>query len=194
MDPFGFDGIWWRKRETTAYPPPRGGKHFRMMLGAVDFKDRIPAEAAITREVLPGPGVPFVLPMLFQIDGMQVVMSSMKLPHGDTAYLMTYYSEKPLHGAFLNQPWGRDTYPIYNLAGEYQGWGYSTWEWDFDIQPWIDQGRVKWIEPGDDSFTLLDSGPCPYVGLEGAQYPQIIRDGQIVKGDLPTGAPPDPMD
>lgn len=194
MDPFGFDGMWWEPKEIEEYPKPDGGPHFRALLGAVDFNGREPAEAAVRKTTLPGPGAPFVVPDLLAIPGMNAVISQLSLPHGDTAYLIAYFSEEPVHGAYLHQPWGRDSYGIFDVDGNYEGWGYSTALWDFDLQPWIDKGLVLWIRPGDESLTLVDSGPCPFVGLTGARYPQVLDRGVVTEGALPDGGRPDPLD
>ena len=194
MDPYGYDGMWWEPKEIEDYPPVAGGPHFRVLLGAVDFQGREPTEAAVRKTTLPGPGAPFVVPDLLNLPGMKAVISQLRLPHGDTAYLVAYYSEEPVHGAYLHQPWGRDSYALFDIDGNYEGWGYSTAQWDFDLAPWLARGLVLWIQPGDDSLTLVDSGDCPFVGLRGVRLPQILDRGEITLGELPTGAPPDPMD
>lgn len=194
LDPFGFDGMWWEPKEIEDYLKPDGGPHFRVLLGAVDFHGREPLESAIRKTTLPGPAVPFVVPDLLAVPGMKAVVAQLALSRGDTAYLIAYYSPESVHGAYLHQPWGRDSYEILDVDGNYEGWGYSTACWDFELEPWIEKGQLLWIQPGDESLTLVDSGPCPFVGLEGARYPQVLDRGVITEGNMPTGERPDPLD
>lgn len=194
LDPYGYDGPWWEPKETAQYPEAQGSEHFRVLLGAVDMNGRQPSETKDGDDVLLGPAVPFVIPDLLELPDMQAVLSRLLLPSGDIAYLIAYYSKDPIHGGLLHQPWARDSYEIIDEEGEYVGWGAANSEWDFDLQPWIDQGKVSWIEPGDSTLTLVNSGVCPYVNLSGERRPQILHQGNRVLGELPDGRPLQPFE
>ncbi|MCB9793644.1 MAG: hypothetical protein H6741_13050 [Alphaproteobacteria bacterium] len=194
MDPFGFDGPWWAPREITRYPAARGSAQLRVVLGAVDLHGRAPIEAASQALVLPGPGAPFVVPALLAQEGMQAVLAQLTLETGDTAYVTSYYSPAPLHGARLHQPWGRASYQVRSASGRVLGWTTKNEPWDFELQPWVDAGRLSWIAPGDDSATLVSAGPCPYVGLGGVRRPQEIVRGTLHLRPLPDGRRPEPFE
>jgi len=191
FDAFGLDGMWWASEGFVNTSMP-DHPHFKVLLGAIDFHGRVPREAETTRQILPGPGAPFVVPRLLGLAGMIVVISSLDLPHGDTAYLMAYFSDAPLDQRELHQPWARETFAFVDEEGDV-GWTAANDPWDFDLQPWIDKGRVKWINPGDQSFTLQDRGVCPYVGLPGCREPQVVEAGTVGTLPLPDGEPFDPF-
>ncbi len=187
MDIMGLDGPWWAKGPLAEYPRPQGCEHFRVLLGAIDFHGIKPAEAKPVEEALPGPGAPFVVPRMVELPTMKTVISSFRLPRGYTAYAIAYFSEEPLHGAFLHQPWAREAYQALDENGEYQGWTVANDLWDFDLQPWVERGLLWWINPGDDSLTLHQSGPFPYADTPGVRAPQLIKDGELEQLALPTG-------
>ncbi len=194
MDPYGFDGMWWKIRELAEYPPAAGSEYLRLISGGVDFHGRDPLEAKRLKEVRPGPGCPYVIPGILKMDGMMAVVSKLDLPQGDTAYITAYFSETPVHGGLLSQPWGRDSYQVFDEAGEYEAWTVDTSNWDFDLATWIEQGKLFWITPGDEGFNLNNGRECPYLGLEGIRQPQVILNGVIKLGELPDGKPAQPFE
>jgi hypothetical protein len=192
FDAFGLDGMWWNKDGIVPVRRP-AEPHHAVVLGAVDFHGREPAEAEPNGQVLPGPGVPFVVPRLLSLPGMSAVISSCGMPKGDTAYVIAYFSEAPVDPLQLHQPWAREGFSVGEDTGD-ATWGAASDVWDFDLRPWIADGRGKWIDPGDASLTLRESGPCPYVGLPGAREPQMIDMGRLTALPLPDGQPIDPFE
>jgi hypothetical protein len=186
FDPLGLDGIWWSKADIVVYPQP-DNPHFGVMMGAIDFHDREATESASNGLVLPGPGVPFVVPRLLNELGMTAVLSQIDLPLGDTAYTIAYFAEEPLDSEMIHQPWARESVSIVDEEGEVVGWGAMNDIWDFDLQPWIEKGSIQWIVPGDETLTLVSAGDCPFVGLPGVPLPQLIRVGEMLTTDLPDG-------
>lgn len=195
LDAEGLDGPWWYKGDLTEFPSPHGCKHFRVLLGAINFDSMSPAEAKVNGEVLAGPGVPFVVPrMLAEVPHMKAVISSFQMPPGYQCYPAAYFSENPLHGALLHQSWGRQAYQVRNAEGAYEGWTSANDQWDFDLQPWIDKGLLLWINPGDPAHTLQSQPPCPYVNLPGTRAPQKIVQGILEICPLPTGEKLEPFE
>lgn len=195
IDVQGFDGPWWFKGPLAEYPEPNTCEHFRVLLGATDFKSRKPAEAEAIPEALPGPGAPYVVPRMFaEVPEMKAVVSTLPIPPGYTGYPIAYFSEKPAHGALLHQPWGRESYQVRNEDGEYESWRSANDKIDFDLQPWIDRGLLLWIEPGDSSLVLRNRPPSPYVGLAGVRAPQKISRGNLQALPLPSGQPLQPFE
>ena len=190
----GFDGPWWHIRKLAEYPRPKE-EHFRVLLGAVDFHGREPAEAVVHKTVRPGPAVPFVVPRLFELPGMRAVVSTLPLPHGDTAYLTAYLSPKPMHGAFLHQPWGSVDYEVLDTRGEGQGWGLGQRSLGLRfLGPWLKSGHLALDQPRGPDADHPDRGAVPYVDLPGTRAPQSIDRGKLSILDLPTGEPPQPFD
>jgi hypothetical protein len=191
FDAFGLDGMWWAREgivETAVPTDP----HFTVLLGAIDFHGREPVEARPNGRVLPGPAVPFVVPRLLELPRMIVVISTLDLPHGDTAFLMAYFSDAPLAPGDLHQCWGRETFTVPDENGDL-GWTAATDRWDFDLQPWVGKGCVMWIDPGDTSFAIQNTGRCPYIDLPGRREPQVIEVGKLSTLPLPDGEPFDPF-
>lgn len=188
LDIVGLDGMWWEKGPLADYPSPKGCEHFRVLLGAIDFKSLQPAEAKTNDDVYAGPGVPYVVPrMLEEIPSMKAVISSFTMPPGYVCHVIAYFSQNPVHGSLLHQPWGREAYQVLNEKGEYEGWFAANDKIDFELQPWIDKGELLWIKPGDAALTLQTRPPCPYVNLPGVRLPQRIIRGKLETRPLPTG-------
>ncbi len=187
IDVQGLDGPWWFNGPMAEFPQPKCCTHFRVLLGAMDFHSNRPLETELIPEVLPGPGVPFVVPRLLEIPTMKTVVSSFTIPPNYMAYAIAYFSENPLHGALLHQPWGRQAYQVLDENGKYEGWTAANDKIDFDLGPWIDKGLVLWVNPGDSTLTLQNRPPCPYVNLPGVRAPQKIVRGELETMPLPTG-------
>lgn len=188
VDVMGLDGPWWESLDTVEYPEPQGCEHFNVLLGAVDFHGRPPVEARELDEILPGPGVPYVIPDLLQLPGMQAVVSSFPDGMGDTCYAMAYFAPQRFHGALLHQPWLRQRQEVYDENGSYEGWRVGGNKWDFDLGPWLERQSLLWIAPGDlSSLIVRKDSPCPYENLPGVRQPQIIRKGDLSLLPLPTG-------
>ena len=188
MDAEGLNGPWWFTGPLAEYPAPDGCAHFLVLLGAMDFHLNRPVEAELIPEVLPGPGAPFVVPrMLEEIPKAKAVIARFTMPPGYTCYPIAYFSEQPVHGAFLHQPWGRQAYQVLNEEGAYEGWSSANDKLDFELQPWIDKGVLLWINPADTALTLQTRPPCPYVNLPGLRAPQRIVRGKLETLPLPTG-------
>lgn len=194
MDNMGFDGPWWSKGPIAEYPEPAGCEHFRTLLGAVNFGENVPLLPRLLRVVLPGPGAPYVIPRMLNLDGFAAVISSLRFPEGQQGFAIAYFSEEVVHGAFLHQPWGREAYQVLNEDGEYEAWTAKNDKQDFDLRPWIERGSLFWIAPNDPALRLVATGECPYENLPGARQPQAIRNGRIELLDPPNDKPLDPFD
>lgn len=194
IDPYGLDGPWWTKDRTFTPAEPAPPPTFRVLLGALDLHGRIPSEAG--EVVLAGPDVPFVVPRLLGLPGMVAVVSRLDLPNGDIAYPIAYFSTEAMHPTELHQAWTRAELWFTDDDGD-SGWTAMNDEWDFELAPWIEKGRLRWIRPGDAGFKVVgpDAGePCPYVGLSGDRLPQFIGGGERELGDLPDGVPLQPFE
>lgn len=194
LDPYGLDGPWWMSRPIVQYPDAVSCSHFRILAGAVDFRGRVPLEARPWSRVVPGPGVPYVIPGVLDYKGTLAVLSTYSFPSGDLAYLMAYFIEVPTGGRIRYQPWPRDNYVVINDEGGYEGWGFSTDAWDFDLQHYVDKGQLYWISPHDEALVLTNNGSCPFIGREGSRQPQVIEYGELQFARLPSGESASPVD
>jgi hypothetical protein len=193
FDPWGLDGPWWHctpevKIEEPTFPPT-----FKVILGAINFHGRVPEEAK--QSVLPGPEVPFVVPRLLNLPGMIAVVSCLKMETGDVAYAIVYFSEADLPHRSLHQFWLRQDY-WFEVNGK-SSWLIANDLWDFNLQPWINSGKLRWIQPNDPKSKILDGRNgelCPFVDLAGDRFPQTISFGKRKLLNLPDGRLINPYD
>lgn len=193
FDPFGFDGLWWHKDRTFTPEEPAAPLTFKVLLGAMQLNGREPAESKET--VLAGPDAPYVVPRLLNLPGMVAVIHRLELGTGDVAWPIAYFTEREIHPAALHQFWTRPEMWYENENGQ-KLWIYKNDTWDFELGPWIEQGKLKWLKRGTEKPEVvgLESGPCPYAGLPGDHAPQVMGGGQRELEDLPTGEPAMPFE
>jgi len=204
LDTIGLDGLWW----TFPGIRPKLHKynlcpHFINLLGAV--KVHYPVRNS-SLQVQPGPEVPFVVPELIKHESVKAVVS--QIPVGENiAYPIFYYGEvRPLlkcefsSGAdaplcivrFPDTPdqerlkmpplWGSDYYRWRDKHRKNkisEGFLFDR-QCDFEIAPWIEEGKLLWITPEDDTLTLHNTlDDCPYLEMPGIRHFQRIEDGSV---------------
>jgi hypothetical protein len=185
FDPWGVDGFWWQEGiPAIEHEEPAAPASFLVLSGALNLGDQPPLGGELA-DAHVGPDVPFVVPALLEHPTVTAVISSIPMECGYTAYPIAYFCKKapPLVGIHA---WTETTFSYKDSKG-HPFWGISTDPWDFDLEPWIERKKVRWIEPGDEALTVRSGSPsqCPYVGLPG------IRKNQVLLGDrLVTKAPP----
>ena len=192
-DPFGVDGPWWHATRTFTPAEPAAPPSFRDLLGALDLRGRESTEATLS--VIAGPGVPFVVPQLLGLPDMVAVIHRIELATGAIAYPTGYFSREEIHPASLHQFWTRPDLWFKTESGS--SWTAKNHRWDFELEPWIEKGKVRWIRPGDPEYRVagFESGErCPYVGLEGVRMQQTLCRGQISVDDPPDGTIPEPFE
>jgi hypothetical protein len=192
FDPYGLDGPWWWKDCPVRIEEPDAPPAFQVLLGALALGDRLPAEA--TDEVIPGPGVPFVVPRLLGAKGFAAVIARLELATGDIAYAISYWCEAQIPPANLHQPWLRQELWFKNSQGV-EGWTIANDPWDFSLEPWIAAGKLFWVDPATGGlFDRNSAVRCPFLGLEGYRQPQLLSGGERTLLDLPDGAILNPFD
>jgi hypothetical protein len=101
-------------------------------------------------------------------------------PH--TGWPITYFSEKDPIG-ILENDWGSNKHDSYDDNGELLGWSVSDPDiegYDFDLSPWIQSGKLQWINPADPSIILQQELiGCPYINLAGPHKYASIHRGEI---------------
>src|SRR5688572_13518754 len=192
-DPFGLEGPWWHKDLLCKIKEPAPPPTFKALLGALRLGARVPAES--TREVTPGPEVPFVVPRLLGLPGMVAVISEIKVQTGDVAYPVAYFSEEEIRPEKLHQFWLRPDLWFKTEAGE-ASWIIANDAWDFDLKPWIDRKKLWWVgeKKGKPVALSVDAGPCPFLNLPGERLSQSVSFGERELGGVPTGVPVSPFD
>lgn len=176
FDPFGLDGLWWRS--DVQPDEPRPCPHFCLLLGAVDVATAKPAPDF---DVHPGPGAPFVVPRILSMPDMVAVISRLDLADGARAYPIAYFAPRRPPIQLLTASWPRTNF-VYQTQLGVQAWrraeepppGLPPDTRDFDLEPWIARGQLRWCAPGSDRSRLATTGACPFVDLPGTHDPQVI--------------------
>jgi len=194
FDRWGLDGPWWYQDREFTIEEPRPPPSFKILLGALQLGGRTPVESR--DPLIPGPEVPFVVPRLLGLPGMVAVVSSLQLDTGDTAYPIAYFSEESIAPADLHQPWLHQEFWFTTPEGK-SGWLVANDVWDFDLAPYLQSGKLRWIAPGDSNGVVVDEenwDRCPYVDLPGDRFPQSIAGGVRDLLPLPDGVLINPFD
>ena len=174
FDPIGLDGLWWHPDVTPEEVPTC--PHFCVLGGAVNYQGLPPL--AGDEEVYPGPEIPFVYPRLLALPGVVAVISSLPMENGYLAYPIGYFAEKRPPGEQLVAGWRHKHHEWRDQLGQY-GSRYENDKWDFDLRPWLEQGKILWTPPGSERTKLADEPRerCPYLDLPGKpEQVSIWRD------------------
>jgi hypothetical protein len=185
FDPMGFDGLWWRSDYPTEEVP--SCPHFCVLSGAVTYQG-LPPRAG-SQEVSPGPEVPFVYPRLLGLPGVVAVISALPMENGYLAYSIGYFADKRPPGEQLVAGWrGKVHYWKDQLGGS--GWRIENDQWDFDLRPWLEQGKIRWTAPGSDRTKLADEpwDRCPYSDLPGQHKAVVVYDERHHYENPPDGS------
>jgi hypothetical protein len=176
-DDAGLDGLWWRY-ESPARPDESLPPTFLALTGAVTITPPLEDFAFLCK---PGPAVPYVLPQLLRERPVKAVLRAFRVGR-HTAYALSYFAELPHLALVLPNTWGTGFYSWVDEGGR-RRWAEADEdgeEWDFDLKPWLANGQLLWIAPGDASLTLRSGAAgCPYVGLRGEPRPQYLQFGEI---------------
>lgn len=165
IDDVGLDGLWWRYVDPVR-PAMDLVPTVYAITGAVALVDPVEETPFLVKS---GPGVPYVLPYLLEPAGTRAVVSS--LPVGrHTGYLTVYFSRGELDPVVTANEWAADRWALTPPQGD--PWPVHRPELDIEIDtdlvPWIDDGRLSWIAPGDETLTLRGTvDDCPYLDVEG---------------------------
>lgn len=173
IDTFGLDGPWWDfddpVRLETVYPETTFG-----LTGAIELSKKI----EFTRHIVyPGPGAPYVLPRLLAGDDTAAVLSSVPIG-SNRGFAITYFGYPSDPERPIVDEWGRQGWMI--LRGRSPGWDTYPLvieECDFELAPWLEMGKLLWIDPADDKLTLQHgAADCPYMDLKGKRALQTIYE------------------
>ena len=192
FDPWGFDGFWWQESLRLDFAEPPACEHFRILTGAVNLRG-LPVIGG-PREAHLGPEVPFVIPAVLDEPTMVAVIDELPMRPGYAAYPIAYFSEAMPSRLMLAHPWTQ-TSASAKLPDGRPAWSILTDPWDFDLEPWAQRGKLRWIEPGDRDAKLSPSGAkeFPYANITGARERQVVQDSQRFLRGVPHGEEVDPF-
>jgi len=178
IDTFGLDGPWWDANQPIRASEEESNTFFALT-GCVSIVGE-PPEAPFS--IKPGPALPWVSPRLLADENIIAVISHIKIGLFD-AYPIVYYSKNKTVEIERINTWGTEEY----FAEDVDGFAImgSTFddeeEYDFDIAPWVEKGKLKWIAIDDESLVLHDTiDGCPYLNLSGYRYPVLIQNKTLI--------------
>lgn len=176
IDTAGLDGLWWNHGQPLR-PLQQLPVDFIGLAGALQVGS--PVEKT-PFEVRPGPENPYVVPRLLALPGVCAVISQVQIGSHES-YAIAYFASHPEQVPNRINTWGMDFYEVVDNQG------VLTWscdgdiaalDRDFDLKPWIEAGKLLWIQPGDDSMTLRSyTQACPFLTLTGSHMDSTLFDG-----------------
>ena len=179
FDPVDLTGFWWMDRTQRPRQEPPCCEHFCLLLGAVNFNGLAPRGGLF--ECRPGPDMPYVIARILQMPTMVAVVSDIPMQCGYNAYPVVYFSQTPPKIRSLTQSWSQKEYRTTMQDGR-SAWDITHEVNDYDLTPWIGQGKVRWFHEG----TLnAPSQAYPFEKIPGKARQQILIDNELrfcVKG------------
>ncbi len=176
FDPVDLKGFWWMDRTQQPCAEPSSCEHFRLLSGAVNLNGLIPESGPF--ECRPGPDAPFVIPRILERKGMTAVISISSMKCGYIAYPIAYFSEEQIPGGLLTQSWAQKEY-WFTLDDGRTGWNIINDSYDFDLLPWLRNGKVRWMEGDRVNSETAVPEKCPFLNIEGTKKTQILIDNEL---------------
>jgi hypothetical protein len=176
FDAVDLKGFWWMDRTQRDRREPVCCPHFCLLLGAVNLNG-LPPEGGIF-ECRPGPDIPYAIPRILGLPSMVAVISCLPMLCGYSAYPVVYFSSEPPQGRSLTRPWARKEYRFVSPDGT-SGWDEVDDILDYDLFPWLEQGKVRWYADGKLSPAKADPRQCPYLNVKGRGQQQVIVDHEL---------------
>lgn len=189
MDIVDLDGPFWDVENPVRLPPPETPETFVGLAGALrvstdEDAGAGPGEVAYFPFLArPGPEVPYVIPEVLSVEGVVAVVSTLSVgPH--RGYPIAYFAAPGTdrEGVPTVDEWGSDRAWRRDRA---RGWvwdssGVDEDDFDYDLGPWVDEGKLRWIEPGDETSTVRSGRQrCPYLDLPGRREVTRIEEHQV---------------
>lgn len=181
VDVVDLDGLYWEARGPTRPPIEDAPSSLVAITGAVRIGSPVAWSPFLAK---PGPEAPFVRPDVLAHDGVSAVLSRLPIgPH--IGYPVVYYLD-PTTGDVpdrlrLNE-WGSERFHVRDERGAWR-WGSELDDessYDYELEPWVEQGKLRWIEPDDASLTLrTGTHGCPYLNLPGHRAVTRIEEGEV---------------
>lgn len=139
FDPVDFQGFWWMDRNERTANKQNTCPHFVLLTGAVDRQGKELEDSLIP--IIPGPEKPFIIPRLLEKEGMKAVLTDVPMNCGFVAHPVAYFLEDPPEQLKMDQRWGRKTF-YYQPDPTRDEVKITEEEFDFELAPWIDKGKL----------------------------------------------------
>jgi hypothetical protein len=192
FDPWGVDGYWWQEEESAPFQEPPPPPTFAVLTGALGLNGK-PPKGGPRKPAHVGLDVPFVIPRILSMPTMVAVVRGITMENGYRAFPIGYFATTKPGPGTLTQSWTRTSYNWVDETGD-PSFSFPADPWDFELRPWIEQGKLKWIAPDDASLTLhSETDKCPYLDLQGSRQRQIITGDQLRTQPPPNGEETNPF-
>lgn len=176
-DHYGIDGPWWDYTK-----PLRGLSNLPVTLHAITGALKLEGSPEKTaHQVRPGPQKPYLVKQLIEVEGVKAVISSIKIG-AHTGFMVVYYKEEIDTQVEPTRLWGQNIWEKVDRFGNrvYLEPVENDFSYVFNLEDWVAEGKLLWIQPGDKEFTLRTGvNGCPYIGVDGDTRFQIIIDGEV---------------
>lgn len=176
LDILGVDGMWWAyDYDYRPFVAPIAT--FFAWTGSMQLDGPIPN---LPLKSMIGPAAPFVLPRILEHPSMRAVMSTV-LVGEHVGFPVVYFSDAIPTDLKRVDDWAHSSYSFNRVDGSPTSAHVTEYdiEKDFDIAPWIRNGKLSWIAPGDIELTLRTSvSDCPFVTVGGDRHRQYIQYGK----------------
>ena len=162
LDTAGLDGLWWRYEDVVQQAEDLPATFFALT-GAVRLGEPVEDVPFLVK---PGPEAPYVVPRILLHNDVRAVVSQVAVG-AHTGYAVTYFADPAPPLLARVNTWGANEHWFTDERGTW--WDSSDEdesELDFELAPWVDSGKLRWVAPGDADGRLrtgLDG--CPYVDL-----------------------------
>jgi hypothetical protein len=177
LDPYGIDGLWWNY-QAPVRPIDFLMPGFLSLTGALLLQE---SPENVPFLCVPGPGAPYVVPEILSDDQVKAVLSSTNIGK-HTGYIMAYFTDDPSAVIPRMNCWGANRWELLNRRGTFMWGEFSPPEsrFDFDLRPWIERGKMLWIQPGDRTLSLHQGvADCPFLACTGTKKIQRIQNGIV---------------
>ncbi len=189
FDPYGLDGLWWRSDAVVEEEP--ACMHFCVLRGAVDFNGHPLKGGDFEAHI--GPQVPYIIPRLMEWPEMVAVVSEIQMENGYKAYPIAYFGKRRPPPQDLTSGWARTNY-LYTTQLQKVQWRIPNDPWDFDLRPWVTQGRLQYCIWENDNLVLKSSvEEFPFFDLSGERRPTVVKDNSVWHEPFPEGSIIRPM-
>ncbi|HUP84371.1 MAG TPA: hypothetical protein VM143_01770 [Acidimicrobiales bacterium] len=178
IDTLGLDGFWWNYDGAVRPSETELPDTFFALSGAVRLDGLVRPAPFLAK---PGPEAPYVLPRILEHPSMTAVLSSATIGE-HPAYAIAYFAEPMPWDLPRVNSWGANHFWYVGADGG-RGWDEEPLveeDMDFDLAPWIAEGKLRWIAPEDATLELHEGlTRCPYLELPGRQLILRIEDGDV---------------
>lgn len=178
IDDVDLDGLFWNYEAPSRPATQPVPLTFFALTGAVRLEGDVTPAPFLCK---PGPEVPYVIPRILDHEAMLAVVSTVAI--GAHRGFAIFYFAQPLPSDLERaNTWGTANYRFASPEGR-MAWNSVNEDFDeldYDLAPWLESGKLRWIAPGDEGLVLRATvDDCPYLDLDGRREFTRIQDGKV---------------